>query len=54
MLMFPIQDNPTARGETDVFIIDVETGAVSQRIELCDVIGERNKEKSKCRFLTHR
>lgn len=39
----------TQRGEHDVLIIDPDTDSIVNRIELADVISD--KEKSKCRFL---
>lgn len=41
----------TALGQTDVFYLDIPTGAVVKRVELEDILGEHQK-KSDCRFLT--
>merc|ERR1711874_862871 len=39
-------------GETDVFYINRDSGQVVKRIELADII--QDKEKTKCRFLNYR
>ena len=42
----------TELGETDVFYIDISTGAVVKRVELIDIVGEE-RSKSACRFLSY-
>ena len=39
----------TKPGETDVIFIGIESGKIERRIELADIVPER--ENSKCRFL---
>lgn len=41
--------NPTAKGETDLFFLNVVDGHLDQRFELADII--QNQQGSKCRFL---
>ena len=41
--------NPTKAGEYDVLLIDPDNNAITRRIELADVMG--NKERSMLRFL---
>jgi hypothetical protein len=45
-----IADEGTAIGETDLLFFDVETGHLVKRMEMADII--KDKQSSKCRFLT--
>ena len=46
------QGGLTAKGQTDVFFISIETGLVANRIELTNVIPRGSaKKRSLCRFL---
>ena len=45
-----VADEGTAIGETDLLFFDVETGHLVKRMEMADII--KDKQRSKCRFLT--
>ncbi|XP_059090552.1 tripartite motif-containing protein 2-like [Tigriopus californicus] len=45
---FP-EKNVTAKGQTDLLYIDINTGSIVRQVELCDIIA--NAALSKCRFL---
>ena len=40
-------------GQTDVFYIAQESGAVVRRVEMIDIVEEEEKDKSACRFLSY-
>lgn len=46
--------NMTEKGETDIFVFDVESGELKKRIELADMIPAERKRESKCRFLAYK
>jgi len=45
-----VADGGTMIGETDLLFFDVETGQLVKRMEMADII--KDKQRSKCRFLT--
>ena len=51
---FGNKGNMTEKGETDIFVFDVESGELKKRIELAEVIPADQKRDSKCRFLAYK
>ena len=44
----------TEKGETDIFVFDLDSGELKKRIELAEVIPADKKRVSKCRFLAYK